>query len=263
MIGLIGMPFDKNSSYIRGSAKAPPVIREAFWCESSNSWTENGIDLSQEGLIKDAGDLDPNSPDEFLEIQNAITKLLEQNLQPISLGGDHSITFPILRAVAKKYPKLAILHFDAHPDLYQDFSGNPHSHASPFARILEEKLAQRLVQVGIRTSNKHLREQVQKYGVECHEMKDWQDNMIIEFDTPVYISFDLDSLDPSCAPGVSHPEGGGLTVRQALRIIQQMKAKVIGADIVELNPDKDSLGVTAASTAKILKEICGKILSKA
>ena len=261
MIGLIGLPFDKNSSYIRGSAKAPPVIREAFWSESSNSWTENGIDLSQKGLINDAGDLDPKHPDEFDEIQNAITKLLNQNLQPVCLGGDHSITYPVLRAVAKKYPKLGVLHFDAHPDIYQDFSGNPHSHASPFARALEEKLIHRLVQVGIRASNTHLRDQIRKYGVETHEMKDWQDNLVFEFDTPVYISFDLDGLDPSCAPGVSHPEGGGLTVRQAVQIIQRMKAKVIGADIVELNPDKDVGGITAASTAKLLKELCGKILT--
>lgn len=76
MIGLIGLPFDKNSSYIRGSAKAPPVIREAFWSESSNSWTENGIDLSQKGIITDAGDLDPNHSDEFSEIQKAISQLI-------------------------------------------------------------------------------------------------------------------------------------------------------------------------------------------
>jgi agmatinase len=261
MIGLIGLPFDKNSSYIRGSAKAPPVIREAFWSESSNTWTENGIDLSRDGVIKDAGDLDPNHTDEFSEIQKALSQLVEKNLHPVCLGGDHSITYPILRAVAKKYPRLGVLHFDAHPDIYQDFQGNPHSHASPFARALEEKLVHRLVQVGIRASNAHQREQIRKFGVESHEMKDWQDDIVFEFDMPVYISFDLDGLDPSCAPGVSHPEGGGLTVRQAVRIIQKMKATVIGADIVELNPDKDLMGITAASTAKILKEICGKILS--
>jgi agmatinase len=261
MIGLIGLPFDKNSSYIRGSAKAPPVIREAFWSESSNTWTENGIDLSAEGVIQDAGDLNPNHPDEFSEIQKAITQLVEKNLYPVCLGGDHSITYPVLRAVAKKYPRLGVLHYDAHPDIYQDFQGNPHSHASPFARALEEKLIHRLVQVGIRASNAHQREQIRKYGVESYEMKDGHDDMVFEFDMPVYISFDLDGLDPSCAPGVSHPEGGGLTVRQAVRIIQKMKAKVIGADVVELNPDKDLMGITAASTAKILKEICGKILA--
>src|SRR5262245_54497533 len=261
MIGLIGLPFDKNSSYIRGTAKAPPVIRQAVWSESSNPWTESGINLSREGLITDAGDLDPNHPDEFNEIQRAITQLLEGNLQPISLGGDHSITYPILRAMRKKYPRLGILHFDAHPDLYQNFENNPHSHASPFARALEENLADRLVQVGIRANTDPQREQIRKYKVETHEMKDWRDDFVFEFDMPVYISFDLDGLDPSCAPGVAHPEGGGLTVRQAVRIIQTLKANVVGADIVELNPDKDPLGITAAGTAKILKEIAGKIIA--
>jgi arginase len=261
MIGLIGLPFDKNSSYIRGTAKAPPVIRQAFWSESSNPWTESGINLSREGLITDAGDLDPNHPDEFNEIQRAITELLERNLQPIALGGDHSITYPILRAMRKKYPRLGILHFDAHPDLYQNFENNPHSHASPFARALEENLADRLVQVGIRANTDPQREQIRKYKVETHEMKDWRDDLVFEFDMPVYISFDLDGLDPSCAPGVAHPEGGGLTVRQAVRIIQTVKGNVVGADIVELNPDKDPLGITAAGTAKILKEIAGRIIS--
>jgi arginase len=261
MIGLIGLPFDKNSSYIRGTAKAPPVIRQALWSESSNSWTETGINLSNDGMITDLGDLDPNHPDEFNEIQRAITALLEKNLQPICLGGDHSITYPILRAMRQKYPRLGILHFDAHPDLYQNFENNPHSHASPFARALEEKLVDRLVQVGIRANTDHQREQIRKYKVETYEMKDWRDDFVFEFDMPVYISFDLDGLDPSCAPGVAHPEGGGLTVRQAVRIIQTLKGKVVGADIVELYPDKDQLGITAAGTAKILKEIAGKIVA--
>jgi arginase len=261
MIGLIGLPFDKNSSYLRGTAKAPPVIRQALWSESSNSWTENGINLSQQGLITDLGDLDPNHPDEFNEIQRAISALLEKNLQPICLGGDHSITYPILRAMRKKYPRLGILHYDAHPDLYQNFENNPHSHASPFARALEEKLVDRLVQVGIRANNDHQREQIRKYKVETHEMKEWRDDLVFEFDMPVYISFDLDGLDPAYAPGVAHPEGGGLTVRQAVRIIQTLKGKVVGADIVELYPDKDQLGITAAGTAKILKEIAGKIIA--
>lgn len=261
MIGLIGLPFDKNSSYVRGTAKAPPVIRQALWSESSNPWTESGINLSNAGLITDLGDLDPNHPDEFNEIQQAITALLERNLQPISLGGDHSITYPILRAMRKKYPKLGILHFDAHPDLYQNYENNPHSHASPFARALEEKLVDRLVQVGIRANTDHQREQIRKYSVETYEMKDWRDDLVFEFDMPVYISFDLDGLDPSCAPAVAHPEGGGLTVRQAVRIIQTLKGKVVGADIVELYPDKDSLGITAAGTAKILKEIAAKIIA--
>ena len=88
-------------------------------------------------------------------IENHISGLLGKNLRVITLGGDHSISIPLVRAFARKYPKLNILHFDAHPDLYNELGGNPNSHACPFARIMEENLAQRLVQVGIRTLNEH------------------------------------------------------------------------------------------------------------
>ena len=139
--------------------------------------------------------------------------------RPIALGGDHAITFPILRAFAKRHPRLSILHFDAHPDLYDEFEGNRFSHACPFARIMEEGLAGRLVQVGIRTANAHQREQVARFGVEMIEMRDFRDGLAPEFDAPVYVSFDLDGLDPAFAPGVSHREPGGLSTRQALDVI--------------------------------------------
>src|SRR4029077_18102800 len=108
--------------------------------------------------IFDAGDAEV--ADFQKDIESAIAAILERNLIPLSLGGDHSITYPIIRAFQKRYPRLAVLHFDAHPDIYADFRGNPHSHASPFARIMEEGLIQRLVQIGIRTMTGHQREQV-------------------------------------------------------------------------------------------------------
>jgi arginase len=181
-------------------------------------------------------------------------------LSPVSLGGDHSITYPIFRAFHRHFLELAILHFDAHPDLYHDFEGNPHSHASPFARIMEQGLAQRLVQVGIRTINAHQRQQVEKFGVEVHEMRNWNPGRILEFQQPVYISFDMDALDPAFAPGVSHREAGGLSTREALHVIQSLRGRVVGADIVEFNPAVDSSGITAPCCAKLVKEIASKIL---
>ena len=126
---------------------------------------------------------------------------------------------------------------------------------------MENGLAQRLVQIGIRTANPHQREQAKKFGVEMIEMKDFRTDLQFSFDSPVYISVDTDGLDPAFAPGVSHPEGGGLSTREVVRIIHTLKGKVIGADIVELNPTRDVAGITAAACSKILKEICGKILS--
>jgi arginase len=256
-IALLGIPLDENSSYLRGSALAPPVIREAFYSDSSNSFSESGLDLSKDDLIEDCGDLNPLN---FESIESSIAGLLEKGFQPISLGGDHSITYPILRGFTRMHPDIAILHFDAHPDLYDDFQGNPHSHASPFARIMENGLAQRLIQVGLRTISAHQRDQIRRFGVEAIEMKNFDANLILKFQQPVYLSFDMDALDPAFAPGVSHRETGGLSTREALRVIHALRGRIIGADIVEFNPKVDPSGITAHCCAKLLKEIASKIL---
>ncbi len=261
-LGIVGFRHDENSSFLRGAADAPPLIREAFFSESSNLCSELGIDLSQPNIFFDAGDVLPVvGKDMMAAIQVSIEHLLSNQLRPLSLGGDHSITYPIIRTLAKQYPSLSILHFDAHPDLYDDFQGNRYSHASPFARIMEEKLVKRLVQVGIRTMNGHQRQQASRFGVEVFEMKDWRDDVAPGFDTPVYISIDLDGLDPAFAPGVSHPEPGGLSTRQVISLIQKVKPDVIGADIVEYNPQMDVNRMTAMVCAKLMKELSAKMLS--
>lgn len=262
-LALIGLPYDENSSYMKGPALAPPLIREALHCQSTNRWTESGINLGADTVFHDAGDLDFSSADNPIEdIERAIGELLDRDLLPIALGGDHAITYPVVKAFSKKYTRLDILHFDAHPDLYDELYGNRNSHACPFARIMENGLAQRLVQVGIRTMNGHQREQAERFGVEVIEMKDFDESIRLTFDAPLYISFDMDALDPAFAPGVSHYEPGGLSTRQAIRTIQQLQAPaIVGADIVEYNPKRDPSGVTAMTAAKILKEIAAKMLT--
>jgi arginase family enzyme len=128
---------------------------------------------------------------------------------------------------------------------------------------MEERLVDRLVQVGIRTMTAHGREQVNRFGVEVIEMKDWRDGIQLEFDTPVYVSFDLDVIEPGLAPGISHREAGGFSVRQALAAIQSLTAPLVGADFVEFNPAADRTGVTAAVSAKLVKELAGGMLVEA
>ena len=257
---IIGIPWDENSSYLRGAAEAPAIIREAFVCDSANLWSESGIDFSTTPIF-DAGDIESRSGAEmFSKIEESIASLLERDYAPISLGGDHAVTYPVLRAFARKHRRLSILHFDAHPDTYDEFQGNRLSHACPFARIMEERLVERLVQVGIRTATGHQREQAERFGIEMIEMKDWRDDWPIDFDTPVYISFDIDGLDPAFAPGVSHREPGGFSTRQAINVIQRISSPIVGADIVEFNPRMDVNGVTAMVCAKLLKEIAAKML---
>jgi arginase len=260
-LAIIGIRYDENSSFTKGAADAPPQIRAALRSDAWNLTTENGTDLSGDSTFFDAGDIEPVPGSEMSSlIENSIYTLIADGLMPISLGGDHSITYPIVRAFARKYNNLSILHFDAHPDIYDHYQGNRNSHASPFARIMEQKLVKRLVQVGIRTVTAHQREQIRKFGVESIEMRDLNANVQLEFDSPVYISFDIDALDPAFAPGVSHREPGGLSTRQAIEMIQRLKGKVVGADIVEFNPRMDPLHVTGTVCAKLLKEIAARML---
>ncbi|MBL8186485.1 MAG: arginase family protein, partial [Acidobacteria bacterium] len=159
---LIGIPWDEMSSFMRGAAEAPPLIRAALFSEASNPFSESGLAVTREAIY-DAGDIAATNGEAMLaQIEAGITTLLEQGFQPISLGGDHAITFPVLRAFAKRYRRLSILHFDAHPDLYDELDGNRLSHACPFARIMEEGLVERLVQIGIRTMTDHQRQQVER-----------------------------------------------------------------------------------------------------
>jgi arginase len=258
---LLGIPFDANSSWLRGAAGAPPIIRVALASGSSNSATETGFDLSEPGAYCDAGDLNFEFQEPFPTIEARVGELLDQNLRPVCLGGDHSITLPIVRAFGERIPNLTIIHFDAHPDLYDEFEGNRHSHACPFARIMETGAAKRLIQVGIRTMNPHQREQAKKFGVEVIEMRHLPALDRMNVDGPLYISFDMDALDPAFAPGISHREPGGMSVREAVAHLHAITGRIAGADIVEFNPAQDQTEITAMAAAKLLKEILGKMIA--
>ncbi len=260
-ICILGIGFDQNSSFQKGASLAPDRIRESYFSESSNLWSEKGLNLGSVKHLYDLGNIDFKTDiDDFNHITKSVKAVLDQGNHLICLGGDHSITFPIIKAHAQKYDCLNILCLDAHPDLYDSLDGNIYSHACPFARIMEKKLAKRLVQAGIRTTNGHQREQAKKFGVEVNEMKDgtgWLNDL--EFVGPVYLSLDLDCLDPAFAPGVSHHEPGGMTTRQVIDIIQNLKGKIIGADIVEYNPERDLGSMTSMVAAKLLKEIIARV----
>jgi len=268
---IIGVPFDGQSSYLRGAGDAPPKIREAMACDASNRWTELGVDLWAPGVFENRGDLrlsdshfsqNPGEPGHpFFEIERVIAELIDAGKRPVSLGGDHSITYPIVKAFAKRYPDLTIFHFDAHPDLHDEYEGNRLSHACPFARIMEGGLVNRLVQVGIRTATRHQLEQAQRFGVEMIEMRALPAEAKLRTAGPAYVSFDIDVLDPAFAPGVSHREPGGMSVRETIAHLHAIEGEIVGADLVEYNPVRDFGGTTATVAAKILKEILGKMVA--
>ncbi|MCG2779036.1 MAG: agmatinase [Desulfobacterales bacterium] len=261
MVTVLGVPYEENSSFMKGPASTPPRIREVLNSGSMNLCSESGIDLGAEPRFHDLGDLNLSiGAATFEQIEKAITDLLERKVLVLSLGGDHAITYPILKAYGKKYDKLSMLHLDAHPDLYDEFEGNRYSHACPFARIMEDNLAGRLVQIGIRTMNPHQHAQAERFGVEVIDMQKWRSDTVLDLTGPVYLSLDMDVLDPAFAPGVSHHEPGGLSTRDVLQIIQGINAPIVGADIVEFNPKRDPSGITAMSAAKFLKEIAARMI---
>jgi arginase len=261
---LLGVPYDAASSFRRGAALAPPVLREALHSPASNLWTEAGVDLGEAGSLRDAGDLELSESltgDAIrVAIEEAVVRIGKDGGRPIAIGGDHSITYPLVRGARRSNERFTLVHVDAHPDLYEAYEGDRFSHASPFARVMEEGLVDQLVQIGIRTMNGHQRAQAERYGVEVIDMRAWSAGRRPAVAMPVYLSIDLDGLDPAFAPGVSHREPGGLTVREVIGIIHGFAGRIIGADVVELNPLRDVDGVTATVGAKLVKELAGTML---
>ena len=306
-IHLIGLPTDHNSSFERGTASAPAFVREALWSDRGNMATECGLEVGVDIDLVDIGDLTLTNADNDADdavISAAVSAASASDAVPLLLGGDHAVSYPVIAALAATHGPLNILHFDAHPDTYDDFRGNPRSHASPFARIMEAGLARRLVQVGIRTAtphqraqaeryddfegnprshaspfarimeaghavrlvqvgirtlNRHCREQAERFGVEIMPISGFTPSQVPVLSGPLYISVDLDGIDPSEAPGVSHPEPGGLRLREVLDCIAKQTAPIVGADIVELNPARDVGGVTAILAAKLVREVAAQI----
>ncbi len=257
---LLGVPYDAASSFLRGAAAGPAKIREALHSPAGNSWSETLVDVSAQGVMQDAGDVEFSfGGNALVAIENGVERVLAMGGRPIALGGDHSVTFPIIRAVRRLHPRLTILHVDAHSDLYDEFQGDRYSHACPFARIMEAGLADRLVQVGIRTMTGHTQSQAERFGVEVIDMRTWCEGVRPSVDGPTYVSIDLDGIDPAFAPGVAHPEPGGLSTRDIIGMVQSIAAPIVGADIVELNPAVDPNDLTARVAAKLLKEIVARM----
>jgi len=257
-VALLGIPWDRHSLHARGPAGAPLEIRKALAVDSGNWINSRFQDLRDPALMIDAGDVGfDDEAGESVCVSRAVTALLDRGHPVLSLGGDHAATYPIVRAYSARHSGMAIVHIDAHPDLHDSFQGDPLSHASPFARIMERGLSPRLMQIGIRASDDHQRRQAARFGVETFGPDEVGEAIARLPAGPVYLSIDLDGLDPAFAPGVNHPEPGGLTVREVLAVIAALPGPIIGADIVELSPPRDVNGLTAHVCAKFVKELVG------
>ncbi len=248
-----------------GPSLAPPLVRAALHCPSTNLSTECGGDLedfADDGRLVDVGDLvDIAGSDGLLCIRRRAEALRAAGYRVAAVGGDHAVTLPLVQACADLAPQLTLVHLDAHPDLYEELDGDRFSHACPFARIMEAGGALRLLQVGIRTCNAHQRQQARRWPVEMFYSGSRLDTEFPKVTWPAYLSVDLDVLDPAFAPGVSHHEPGGLTTRDVISLIHTLQGVLVGADVVEYNPRQDLNGVTGRVAAKLVKEILGSMLS--
>lgn len=254
----MGLPTDSHSSFVRGTAKGPPAIRAALHSSHSHLTATNGLQMDE--ILRDFGDAGlREDTGDFERMVEAAAQAFRAG-PAVVLGGDHAVTYPVLAGIAAAgIAPPQIVHIDAHSDLYDDYEGDPLSHASPFARIMERGLAAGLTQLGIRTPNAHLLSQIERFGVRAFSPDEHAAGVAALSRGPTYISIDLDGLDPAFAPGVAHHEPGGLTTREVLEVIWKTPGPVIGGDIVELNPDRDVGGMTATLAAKLLKELAARI----
>lgn len=259
----VGLPDDSQSSFRRGSAKAPQRIRWAYDGNCYNSTTESGVDLV--GAVTDLGDLPSKSSWELTarSYQEFAAWLFQIRKIPFFAGGDHAVTVPIIAALAEIGEPVHIIQIDAHPDLYLDYAGNRASHACTIARALEMRHIASVTQLGIRTLNaaqmplrERYREQIHLFH--AHDLPGELPTLPhLSGGAPVYLTVDLDGFDPAFAPGVSHPVPGGLAPRQVLNFIQQANWQLVGMDVVEVNPALDVNDRTAILAARVLHEGMG------
>lgn len=256
---ILGFEWDASSSHARGPALGPTVVKRLLSSEASSSYSTDLIDMREaiEGYAIPALPEDGSAAREMMA--RTVADCLGAACAPLSIGGDHSVTYPILKAICAKHGPVSVLHIDAHPDLHDSFEGDPFSHASPFARAHEGGLIAKHVVVGVRCWDPHQLEQAKKYGVTILRADQVDDVPAEVFAGPLYMSIDLDGLDPAFAPGVSHPEPGGLSTLDVLRMIRSIEGPLIGADIVELNPERDYQMTTARVVVRLVKELAGKM----
>lgn len=254
-ITLLGFPWDASSSYARGPALAPAVIRSVLFSEASSPYSLSGVDARKAIAAYDFADLPEDGAAYREAITQRIAAVLSARRKPLSLGGDHSVAYPILCAMRDAHGPVNVLQVDAHPDLYEEFEGDLYSHACPFARALEDGCIGNLVQVGIRSVKPEQRAFGEKHGVVMLGAEQVGDIPYDKLAAPLYVSIDLDGLDPAFAPGVSHPEPGGLSTREVLAMLKRLKTPPVGADVVELNPEKDIGLATAHVAARLVKEL--------
>jgi arginase len=238
-------------------------MRAAYDGRCYNSATESGVDLAR--AVADLGDWPPLDSWEATaaSYRARAAEIFRAGRIPFFVGGDHAVTVPIVAALDALGEPVYVLQIDAHPDLYLEFGGSRASHACAAARMLEMDHVAGITQLGVRANNPQQAQVAERYRGRLRIVPPGdlagpgRHHPLVPADVPVYVSVDLDGLDPSCAPGVSHPVPGGLTTRQVLDVVAALRARLVGMDVVELNPPLDVRDLAALAGARILHEGMG------
>ncbi len=249
-IVLLGCPLDITSSFRNGSKFGPESLRKASWTLETYS---PYLDMDLEDIdFVDTGDLElpPGNLLRSLDmIEEVAGNIAADGLRPLFFGGEHLVTYPIMKGIRKVFPALQVVHFDAHCDLRDDYEGQKLSHATAMKRVVELG-GITLHQVGIRSGTRQEFRELNPVASPAELKK------CLQSEIPLYISFDIDVFDPSLVPGVTTPEPGGLMFKEVVEYLKALKGmKIIGADLVELAPDYDSTFVSSVCAAKVSREI--------
>ena len=257
-IVLLGCPYDGSASFRPGARFGPSAIRRASWgIETFSPYFER--DLSQLS-VHDMGDLELPLGEKKLSltlIRKALHKILSEKKFPVLLGGDHLITLPIMEEILQVHPSLHLLQIDAHTDLRENYLGETHSHCTVMRRVLDRLGEGRLFQVGIRSGTEEEFKLAKRIKSIISSGRDSLRSMVRRLrNQPVYVSLDLDVIDPSLLPGVGAPEPGGLTFQEFISLLKKLQTlHVVGFDIVELTPDYDPTGISSITASVLLREM--------
>lgn len=255
---VFGIPFDGTVSYRPGTRFGPQMIRtELDGLETYSPYLEEDL---MDYRICDLGDLPlpfGNTKKVIKVIEQETDEMLDHHKKTLAVGGEHLISYPLIKAYAKKYPQLNVIHFDAHADLRDDYLGEKLSHATVMRRVLDGLDSRKLWQFGIRSGTKEEFDFAKNNtNMVRFSLNDIQKAIEGIGDEPVYVSLDLDVLDPSIFSGTGTPEPGGATFNELMEAIKQLtKLNVVGGDIVELAPHYDQSGVSTMVACKVLREL--------
>ncbi|MGQ9664879.1 MAG: agmatinase [bacterium] len=251
-IVIIGFPFDRTSSFIPGARFGPRYIR---MCAENIEWFSPYQNRTLESLkIADLGDYEFHTEDQIKEIEKKAFELYKKGKTTIFLGGEHTISFPIIKGISNVVKKISVIHFDAHADLRDDYRGEKISHATTIRRVSEIVGLRNIYQFGIRSGTE------QEFGMNKNlfrftALKPLR-KIINKISDPIYITIDVDVIDPSALPAVATPEPNGITFKELIDALLLLKnRKIIGADIVEYNPLATSPWASGSLVAAILREL--------